>query len=215
MFNADLNSHDLVSIAISLICGSVIGLEREYQNKSAGFRTIILICFGATIFTLVSIHSAGHSDRIASNIVTGIGFIGAGVIFKDSLWVKGLTTAAVIWASAAIGMLCGVGHHLLSIILSVVILLVLSLFYRVEQWVDVLHHRKQFNITFINTDLQSLHQLEQNLLMRGLKSRRIRVAKTDTGNLQVVLDISGNKNKIMNINELMVNLPEIQSFQIS
>jgi putative Mg2+ transporter-C (MgtC) family protein len=215
MFNYDFNSADITSIIVSVICGGVIGFEREYQNKFAGFRTMVLICLGATIYTLVSKNGSGESDdRIASNIVTGIGFIGAGVIFKDNLWVKGLTTAAVIWASAAIGMMSGMGHHLLACFLTVVVILVLSVFYRVEGWIDRFHSRKQFNITFINTDLQHLFELEQLIQMRGIRAKRLRVSKTDDGHLWAVLDVSGNKNKIKNLNEHMVNLPEIKSFQI-
>ena len=97
-----LEHEDVISLAISILCGSIIGFEREYNNKSAGFRTVILICLGSTIFTIVSNHGTGSDDRIAANIITGIGFIGAGVIFKDKLSVLGLTTAAVIWTSAGI-----------------------------------------------------------------------------------------------------------------
>ena len=102
---------DMVAMVISIICGGVIGFEREYKNKSAGFRTIILISLGSTIFTIVSQHGAGTDDRISANIITGIGFIGAGVIFKDKISIRGLTTAAVIWTSAAIGMTAGIGYH--------------------------------------------------------------------------------------------------------
>ncbi len=202
------------SIAVSLICGGIIGFEREYQNKSAGFRTIILISLGATIFTLVSRYAGGQSDdRIASTIVTGIGFIGAGVIFKDNLWVKGLTTAAVIWVSASIGMLCGMGYYFFSFLLSIIVVIVLSLFYKVETLIDLFHHRKQFTVTFIDTNLKNLYDLEQTIKMRGIASKRIRVSKTDEGNLWVALDLRGNKNSIKNLNELMMNMSEIKSFQ--
>src|SRR6187551_1235506 len=123
-----LERQDLISIGISILCGSIIGFEREYNNKSAGFRTLILICLGSTIFTIVSKHGIGSDDRIAANIITGIGFIGAGVIFKDKVSVLGLTTAAVIWTSAGIGMLCGIGLHFLALCVTIVTLIVLSLF---------------------------------------------------------------------------------------
>ena len=216
MINSDLISEDLISVGVSILCGSLLGFEREYQNKTAGFRTIILISLGATVFTLVSRYSIGQADdRIAANILTGIGFIGAGVIFRDTnLWVKGLTTAAVIWVSAAIGMMAGMGHHLFAILLAALVVLVLSVFYSVEEIIDNFHHRKQFTITFTNTDLQHLHELEQLILMRGIRTRRVQVSKTDSANLWVVLDVSGNKAKIKNLNEHMVNLPEIKSFQV-
>lgn len=213
MINYNFSQDDITSILVSVMCGSVIGFEREYQNKFAGFRTIILICLGATVFTLVSKNAGGQSDdRIASNIVTGIGFIGAGVIFKDNLWVKGLTTAAVIWVSAAIGMMCGTGQHLLAGIVTAVVILVLSIFYKVEWVVDRFHNRNQFVVTFINTDLKNLYDLEQLIALKGISVKRIRVSKSDTGNLSAVLDVSGNKKKIKNLNEHMVNLPEIKSF---
>ena len=91
------DDNDLIAIGVSLLAGSLVGIEREYKNKSAGFRTIVLICLGATAFTIVSRFGVGSDDRIAANIITGIGFIGAGVIFKDKFSVMGLTTAAVIW----------------------------------------------------------------------------------------------------------------------
>src|SRR5690606_36701727 len=125
-------NQDLLPIGVSIIAGSLVGLEREYKNKSAGFRTILLICLGATAFTIVSRYGVGSDDRIAANIITGIGFIGAGVIFKDKFSVMGLTTAAVIWIVAGIGMAAGAGYYGLSLTLSVITMIVLSLFSRVE-----------------------------------------------------------------------------------
>src|SRR5688572_23866577 len=111
---------DLLSIITSIICGGLIGFEREYKNKSTGFRTILLITLGSTIFTIVSRHGSGTDDRISANIITGIGFIGAGVIFKDKMSVMGLTTAAVIWTAAAIGMTAGIGYYSLAIVMTVI-----------------------------------------------------------------------------------------------
>src|SRR6476661_889679 len=103
----------MLRLALSVMAGGLIGAEREYVSKSAGFRTLMLICLGSCLFTLCSlfIGNGQSSDRIASNIVTGIGFIGAGVIFKDDNRVKGLTTAAAVWVTAAIGMAIGGGYY--------------------------------------------------------------------------------------------------------
>jgi putative Mg2+ transporter-C (MgtC) family protein len=90
----------LIKLGLAVLVGGVIGLEREYQYKADGFRTIILITFGSTLYTLFSISIAGTTDsttRIASNIVTGIGFLGAGTILRDGGRIGGLTTAATIW----------------------------------------------------------------------------------------------------------------------
>src|SRR5688572_18351765 len=133
---------DLNSILVSILCGSILGFEREYFNKSAGFRTIILICLGSTMFTLISRYSTGSDDRIAANIITGIGFIGAGVIFKDKLTVLGLTTAAVIWTAAGIGMAAGIGEHMLAFLVTIFTLAVLSIFGKAEFVIDRLNKRR-------------------------------------------------------------------------
>src|SRR5689334_14143868 len=96
----------LIKVAVAIAVGALVGAEREYRSKSAGFRTMVLISVGATIFTYCSqlIGGPNSPDRIASNIATGIGFIGAGVIFKSEGRVSGLTSAATIWVVAAMGM---------------------------------------------------------------------------------------------------------------
>jgi putative Mg2+ transporter-C (MgtC) family protein len=92
----------------------------------------MLITLGSTIFSIVSRHGAGADDRISANIITGIGFIGAGVIFKDKMSVMGLTTAAVIWTSAAIGMTTGIGYHSLAIAFTAITLIILLSVERIE-----------------------------------------------------------------------------------
>src|SRR5690606_40401455 len=129
-FNISIS--DIVSMCMSVLCGGIIGFEREYKSKSAGFRTIVLISLGSTIFTIVSGYGAGSDDRISANIITGIGFIGAGVIFKDQVSIRGLTTAAVIWTSAAIGMTTGIGYHALAFLFTLITLFILLMINRVR-----------------------------------------------------------------------------------
>src|SRR5688572_839646 len=104
-------------MVLAIVIGGIIGAEREYQNKSAGFRTMMLICMGSALFTIVSMEldDTHTPDRIASNIVTGIGFVGAGVIFKGDTGINGITTAATIWVVAALGMGIGGGFEWISI----------------------------------------------------------------------------------------------------
>ncbi len=112
--------HDVLGVILAIVFGGVIGLERQTSGKPAGLRTNVLICFGAAIFTIVSEKmAAGQSDsitRIAAQIVTGVGFIGAGAIIRDRAGVHGLTTAATIWLVASIGMACGAGLYLLAFV---------------------------------------------------------------------------------------------------
>src|SRR6201986_4340449 len=107
----DFIEEDITKLIISLIAGSIIGAEREYNNKNAGFRTVILVTLGATLFTILSgLLTQGKDFHVAGNVVVGIGFLGAGAIFKEGSTVKGITTAATIWISAAIGMAIGIGE---------------------------------------------------------------------------------------------------------
>ena len=108
----------ITKLLLSIFIGGLIGAEREYRSKSAGFRTLTLICLGSALFTIFSqmIGAGNNPDRIASNIATGIGFVGAGVIFKGEVGVNGITTAAMIWVTAALGMGIGAGYEWVSVI---------------------------------------------------------------------------------------------------
>jgi putative Mg2+ transporter-C (MgtC) family protein len=121
--------NNLLGITLAVISGGAIGLERELKGKSAGLRTNILICLGSTVFTMISKNMAANQPdsvtRIAAQIVTGIGFLGAGAIIQDRGGVHGLTTAATIWVVASIGMACGAGFYNLAIISTLIALLVL------------------------------------------------------------------------------------------
>jgi putative Mg2+ transporter-C (MgtC) family protein len=118
-----MNWHsDIIAILLSVCCGAVIGLERELKHKPAGLRTNVLICLGAAIFTIISERMAGGQDsitRIAAQIVTGVGFLGAGAVIQDRGGVHGLTTAATIWLVASIGMACGARLYYLALISTV------------------------------------------------------------------------------------------------
>lgn len=208
--DVEIHLSDLVKIAVSIICGSILGFEREYRNKTAGFRTIILICLGSTIFTMVSESAMGESDdRIAANIITGVGFIGAGVIFKDNLSITGLTTAAVIWVAAAIGMVAGVGDHHLALLLSLVVLMVLSLFTLVEGAIDNLHHRQTFIIKFRDSEIKKLEETEALIRKDGLALKRLQVAKVNEV-LVVTIEISGKKHLMLAVIEKLIVQPYIR-----
>lgn len=110
-----------LKILIATICGAIVGYERELKNKSAGLRTIILICVGSCLFTVASFVASqytGDPTRILSTIVTGIGFLGGGVIMQHEDKLVGITTAAFIWVVSAIGILCGLGLVVTPIILT-------------------------------------------------------------------------------------------------
>jgi len=122
---------DLICVAASVVCGIVVGLEREKRDKPAGLRTVILICLGSTIFTLVSMLLAERKPmadpaRLAAQIIPGIGFLGAGAIIRARGTVLGLTTGATIWAIAAVGVTVGAGYVIPGFVFTLAILGVLT-----------------------------------------------------------------------------------------
>lgn len=119
----------LGQIFMAVILGGILGWQRERWGKSAGPRTYALVTAGATLFTILSLHAflTNDNSRVASQIITGIGFLGAGTILHREHRVEGLTTAAGLWASAAIGMTVGVGYYVLAIGATFLMLAVLVL----------------------------------------------------------------------------------------
>ncbi|MGH9460731.1 MAG: MgtC/SapB family protein [Vicinamibacteria bacterium] len=126
---------EFVIILVSVLCGAIVGAERERAEKPAGLRTLTLICLGSTIFTVMSIDPAfGAVDptRVAAQIVTGVGFLGAGAILRERGSISGLTTAASIWVISAVGMVVGVGYALSGLVLAALIYSMLTFWHRVE-----------------------------------------------------------------------------------
>jgi putative Mg2+ transporter-C (MgtC) family protein len=127
--------HLVARLALAALLGGLVGVEREYRGHAAGLRTNILVSVGACLFTILSIEafpsSSANRDtaRVAAQIVSGIGFLGAGAVFRDGDEVRGLTTAATIWLMAAIGMAAGAGDYFLAVaavVLTLIVLVVLA-----------------------------------------------------------------------------------------
>lgn len=199
-------------IILSIIVGGLIGAEREYRSKSAGFRTLTLICIGATLFTAFSqlIGAPGNPDRIASNIVTGIGFVGAGVIFKGDFGVNGITTAAMIWTTAALGMGIGGGYELVSVIACVLILAMLLIFGRFERWIDKINQTRNYKIV-CNYNNETLKRYEECFKKHSLafrRSREIKAGSIITGEWMVK---GKEKNHLQFINEILSD-PSVKEF---
>jgi putative Mg2+ transporter-C (MgtC) family protein len=168
---------DLLKLAVAMMIGSAIGLEREVHNKSAGLRTIILICVGATLITIISQRLG--DDRIAAQIVTGIGFLGAGVIIREEGRIKGLTTASTIWAAAAMGLTVGYGEYVLAAVFGLTVIVVLWLFARLDVWVDQMAHEQRTYLVTFSTVAGKFEQLDQLFMRAGLKVIRRRRFKRE------------------------------------
>ena len=172
---------DIYKILIALGLGAALGLEREYRSKAAGFRTLTMISVGACLITIISKYVGGpaNPDRIASNIVQGIGFLGAGVIFKDNLSVSGLTTATAIWVSSAIGMAVGSGNFALAGFTTAAALLVLAGFEVIQNKVDKLHQRRDYRVAYKAGTLTSA-QVEEDFKRVGLKYNKRKESRDET-----------------------------------
>lgn len=124
-------NHAAGRLLVACVLGGLVGLEREWNRKAAGVRTNLLICMGAAFFTLLSAVLAGdlspNKGQVASNIVQGIGFLGAGLIIHSSSRVNGLTSAAAVWAVASIGMACGAGLYGAAAVATGIVILSLEL----------------------------------------------------------------------------------------
>jgi putative Mg2+ transporter-C (MgtC) family protein len=201
---------DLIKMLLAIAIGGVIGLEREMRQKGAGFRTITLICVGATLFTIMD-SQAGASGRITANIVTGIGFLGGGVILHENNHVKGLTTAAVVWLSAALGVIIGYGVYPFSLTAAALVMVVMVVFDRVESWVLDHWEVRHYEI-ILPVDLEKHARVKKILIECGLRSIRDQHMKRD-GQLICMWDVSGSFPKHSSFVEKLLTDPDILGVQ--
>mgnify|MGYP003596132905 FL=1 len=141
---------EIYQLLLALLIGAIIGTEREYRSKSAGLRTMIMVSLASCLFTMLSLRiGVENPDRLAANILTGLGFLGAGVIFKDDNRISGITTATTIWMVAALGMAVGAGYFFLSLLGTVLVLIVLIFLVYVQDKIDELHQARNYRILCI------------------------------------------------------------------
>ncbi len=116
----------VIKLIVSAVLGGLVGFEREIHRKPAGLRTHSLVCIGSTLFTIMSVNIIGADpSRIAAGIVVGIGFLGAGMIFRSEDRVRGLTTAAELWVLAAIGLSVGLGFYFAALITTLIVIFIM------------------------------------------------------------------------------------------
>ena len=202
----------LLRLVLVILVGGLIGAEREYRSKSAGFRTMILICLGSFLFTSFSIYISGSdSDRIASNIVTGIGFIGAGVIFRSDDRINGLTTAACIWVVAALGMGIADGYYTLVLVSTVIVFASLFLFTRLEKIIDLVNQSHNYRIVS-HYRPELLYNYED--LFRKYRLRFKRIKQTKTGDrITGTWLVQGSDKNHKRFIEHILHDPSVQEFE--
>ena len=206
-------AEDLLKIFEAFIAGALLGLERESRSKPAGLRTMILITVGSTLFSILSssIHSVSP-DRIASNIVTGVGFVGAGVIFKEGVNLRGITTAATIWAAAAIGMAIGFGSYWLAAGTMVVSLVTLIFLPQLEEKLNASHIVRTYTITF-NANRYSLQELEKALAQMKIGFSGKKLTRHDD-DITVIYTITSMEANLHALNNFLLTNQSVKAFEV-
>jgi putative Mg2+ transporter-C (MgtC) family protein len=168
----------ILRVIIGGILGGIIGFEREKRAKEAGFRTHFLVALGSALITVISAYGFDKvadqipiarydPARLAAQIVSGIGFIGAGLIIFQKNVIHGLTTAAGLWVTAALGIACGVGHYGLAAVTTVMVLIALEL----ALWVDQKLNKRQLSITMTSADKEKIRSFIDSIKADGVVLR--------------------------------------------
>lgn len=201
-------------VIFAFVIGAIIGLEREFRSKPAGFRTMILICVGSCLYTILSKEAGGiTTDRIASNIVTGIGFIGAGVIFKEGITVNGLTTAALIWITAALGMAIGYHNYPIAVVVSGIVVIVLFVLEPVQRFINRFHKVKDYKIQMKESGNNFKVELESFFAKHELDYRCMKATKQDHDVVYIYRISSRSRNYDL-VGDFLINHKEVKSFEV-
>jgi putative Mg2+ transporter-C (MgtC) family protein len=202
----------IIQFLLATLWGGIIGAEREYRSKSAGFRTMIMISLGACFFTIISkwIGAPNNPDRIASNIVSGIGFLGAGVIFRGDNRINGITTAATIWVVAAVGMGIGAGYYFAAACSSIFMILTLAILPYLEQYIDTLNQAKKYSV-LVTYQKDSIEKIEAVFSNYKINYRLVRAHKTED-KINLEWDIQAHKKLHMKLSQALMENPDILEF---
>jgi putative Mg2+ transporter-C (MgtC) family protein len=215
----------IVRLLLATLLGSVIGFEREYHAKEAGVRTHLLVALGSCLFMIISVygfdfmldrdHVSFDPSRIASQVVTGIGFIGAGTIILQKQMVRGLTTAAGLWVTAAIGLACGNGMYVIAVVTTAIVLISLGLINVYLPYIS----QKERRITFLAEDYavmaEILNQLRQEKIT-VLNYEMHKSAEENDGKMLVTLEIRMKRyDNVKGITSILKNFEKVELVQVS
>jgi len=207
---------DLYKALLALAAGVILGLERELKDKAAGLKTITVICLGSALFAIISYKvggADGESTRIASYIVSGVGFLGAGVIFKDGLNVSGLTTAGIIWLAAAVGTAIGFGEFYLSATFIGAALFIVYC----SPWINKLFRTKKqtrsLTFTIGKSDIHLKKEILDTIRSHGILLEERRFESTDE-KLVVTVEAVVKLHQVSWLEAFLVNHKQISSFEM-
>lgn len=204
-------NNDIYHLLMALAIGAIIGAEREYRSKSAGLRTMIMVSLASCLFTILSIKiGVENPDRLAANILTGLGFLGAGVIFKDDNRISGITTATTIWMVAALGMAAGAGYEYLAFIGTILVLIVLIFLVYFQDKIEAIHQSRNYQILcdYQQETLDKYEELFKQYNMKVLRGVQNKTEKQIIGRW-VVIGSAQNHKKLTHYLLLDPNIKEL------
>ena len=215
----------LIRLLTATALGALIGFEREYHAKEAGVRTHLLVALGTCLFMILSIygfdfmlgrdHVSFDPSRIASQVVTGIGFIGAGTIILQKQMVRGLTTAAGLWVTAAIGLACGAGMYVIAVVTSAIVLTSLGLINVFLPYVS----QKERHVTFLAEDYVVMTEVLDNLRREKITVLNYEMhkdAEENNGKMLVSIEIRTKKyDTVQAIKSILRDFEKVELVQIS
>lgn len=204
-------NNDIYHLLMALAIGAIIGAEREYRSKSAGLRTMIMVSLASCLFTILSIKiGVENPDRLAANILTGLGFLGAGVIFKDDNRISGITTATTIWMVAALGMAAGAGYEYLAFIGTILVLIVLIFLVYFQDKIEAIHQSRNYRILcdYQQEALDKYEELFKQYNMKVLRGVQNKTEKQIIGRW-VVIGSAQNHKKLTHYLLLDPNIKEL------
>ncbi len=197
-------------LLLALVVGAVIGAERESRDKAAGLRTMTLICLGSALFTMFSVRIGapdGQGARIAAQIVSGVGFLGAGAIMRDGPRVSGLTTAATIWLTASLGLGIGAGHAQIALVAGGITMLVLLLLPSLERVID---ERRESETYVVTCDRSEVDRLDAAVRASGLEVLSRTLSRTD-GTATITWHVIGRHSGHAELEQQLFDDPAVQS----
>ncbi|KAA3629748.1 MAG: MgtC/SapB family protein [Proteobacteria bacterium] len=223
-----LSLDTLVPLLVALVTGGLIGLERTSHGRPAGFRTHALVCVSSSLLMLVATHQLRlmgdipletiriDPTRMGQGVMTGIGFLGAGVVMKEGLTIRGLTTAASIWMTAAIGILLGLEFYVPAMQAAVISLVVLSLFRWVENAIPSLHYGN-LSVRFAHDSIMPQAALQELIMQHGITAANPSYSLKDAkGIFEYVMIIRTRKrDDFRRLAETLAELPQVREFSIN
>ncbi len=205
---------DMYKAVIALVAGLILGFEREMKDKSAGLKTITVICLGSTLFAILSYKMSGSGDptRIASYVVSGIGFLGAGVIFKEGFNVYGLTTAGIIWIAAAVGLAIGFGEIYIAFTFLISALIVIYLSKILTRHFLAQHHNKILKFSLLPEHFDQKQAIVEDLIKISKRGYRIQLEK-EPGEMMVTLELFITEQQLKELERYLIHNFYINDFK--